>query len=177
MDSKVCETDVKDPEKNCREDVRKSSKKKCVSVEDSLFSAGASVVIIAIVLCVIVLSINSGTEKDEKVVSSKEALSLNKYRYRDRYCSYRCEEEGACSVKYVGPSRPGETQASCESSYTNRNCSGKIPECEDCNKVKNSLLDDIIFILYLSKYLKVIGAMIKAIDPHHVYIICLTNFL
>ena len=27
------------------------------------------------------------------------------FRHRDSYCSYRCQNDGSCSVKYVGPSR------------------------------------------------------------------------
>merc|ERR1711911_178048 len=48
-------------------------------------------------------------------------------------CDYKCNGEG-CTVRYIGPNRPGQISGSCFPDSFGGECSGTPPECQDCNK-------------------------------------------
>lgn len=48
-------------------------------------------------------------------------------------CSYSCESNGGCSVKYIGSLRTGLSTGVCFSG----SCSGTPPECKNCDQVLN----------------------------------------
>jgi len=50
-----------------------------------------------------------------------------------RNCDYKCNGEG-CTVRYIGPNRPGKISGSCFPDSFGGECSGTPPECQDCNK-------------------------------------------
>jgi len=56
-----------------------------------------------------------------------------------RNCDYKCDPSGTkgdrkCTVRYIGPNRPGQTSGSCFPNSFGGGCSGTPPECQDCNK-------------------------------------------
>merc|ERR1711970_235830 len=51
-------------------------------------------------------------------------------------CSYECNANGGCTVRYTGPFRNGRVAGSCFPESFGGRCSGTPPECEDCNRVK-----------------------------------------
>ena len=50
-------------------------------------------------------------------------------------CDYSCNSNGGCTVKYVGPFRPGALSGSCFPKSFGGSCSGTPPECSNCNQV------------------------------------------
>ena len=56
-----------------------------------------------------------------------------------RNCDYKCDPSGTkgdrkCTVRYIGPNRPGQTSGSCFPGSFGGGCSGTPRECQDCNK-------------------------------------------
>jgi len=56
-----------------------------------------------------------------------------------RNCDYKCNASGTkgdrgCTVRYIGPNRPGQTSGSCFSDSFGGGCSGTPRECVDCNR-------------------------------------------
>ena len=50
-------------------------------------------------------------------------------------CDYKCNANGGCTVKYVGPPRAGKISGSCFPQSFGGSCSGTPRECQDCNNV------------------------------------------
>ena len=55
--------------------------------------------------------------------------------HRDSNCNYLCNDNGGCTVQYVGPPRGGKTAGSCFPDSFGGGCSGTPPECSNCNTV------------------------------------------
>ena len=58
---------------------------------------------------------------------------------RTRNCDYKCNPSGTkgdrgCTVRYIGPNRPGQISGSCFPNSFGGSCPGTPPECQDCNK-------------------------------------------
>ena len=56
-----------------------------------------------------------------------------------RNCDYKCDPSGTkgdrgCTVRYIGPNRPGQTSGSCFPDSFGGGCSGTPRECQDCNQ-------------------------------------------
>ena len=52
-------------------------------------------------------------------------------------CDYKCNSNGGCTVKYVGPPRAGKVSGSCFPESFGGSCSGTPRECQNCNTVLN----------------------------------------
>ena len=120
--------------------------------------------------------------KNQFLIQDNQEVNFSKWNWNililiilgktTRHCDYKCNPAGTrgdrgCTVRYIGPNRPGKTSGSCFADSFGGSCSGTPPECQHCSQAifcwsRRSYIHAFIH-LFIFIYLYIFNSILESI--------------